>query len=230
MAKRDDMKAPWQQAAEASAGGDAEQCAAAASLLVMRDTPDGAELLIVRRAAGLAFGGGALVFPGGRVEPEDWRGPADDPEAAARHAAVRETREETGIACAVETLHPFARWRAPPGLARRFDTRFFLAPAPGAADPRADGVETDEAFWARPAALLAAAEARPGLLLFPTFCLLARLAALPDYARARADAEAWPRPVITPRVEQRADGAWLAIDQGLGYPRTARPVAAQRRA
>jgi len=70
----------------------------AATLVVVRDVADTApDLLIVERAAGMAFAGGALVFPGGRIDNSDATlgGSRED---AAKIAAIRETLEETGIA------------------------------------------------------------------------------------------------------------------------------------
>jgi len=72
----------------------------AATLILVRER-DGAppELLMVERAPGMAFAGGALVFPGGRIDEADVvlgaRFPGDD--AAARIAAIRETVEETAV-------------------------------------------------------------------------------------------------------------------------------------
>ena len=78
----------------------------AATVVVFRKgAADGPpELLMVQRAKEMRFAGGAAVFPGGRIDPEDHAlaarlAPAEDPErAAARVAAVRETLEETGLA------------------------------------------------------------------------------------------------------------------------------------
>jgi 8-oxo-dGTP pyrophosphatase MutT (NUDIX family) len=78
----------------------------AATLILFRDR-DGAppELLIVERAAAMVFAGGALVFPGGRIDPGDHdiaatalNAPDDLEDAAGRVAAIRETIEESGIA------------------------------------------------------------------------------------------------------------------------------------
>ncbi|MCD2324038.1 NUDIX domain-containing protein [Sphingomonas sp. IC-56] len=79
----------------------------AATLIVMRDVADGApELLMVERARGLVFAGGALVFPGGRIDPGDRALAAamegEGEELAARIAAVRETLEEAGIAVGLD--------------------------------------------------------------------------------------------------------------------------------
>ena len=46
----------------------------AATLIVVRDRPDGPpELLMVERSEGMAFAAGALVFPGGRIDAADVR-------------------------------------------------------------------------------------------------------------------------------------------------------------
>ncbi|MFZ4690581.1 MAG: NUDIX domain-containing protein [Polymorphobacter sp.] len=80
----------------------------AATVVLLRDSADGPEILMVRRGDNLAFAGGALVFPGGRVDDADVivaRDPelatgfdtlADD-DAAARIACAREALEETGV-------------------------------------------------------------------------------------------------------------------------------------
>lgn len=78
----------------------------AATLVIMRPSDDGTpdEILLVKRATTMAFAAGAVVFPGGRVDPDDHvvaerHGfAAGDPDGAARVAALRETLEETGLA------------------------------------------------------------------------------------------------------------------------------------
>jgi 8-oxo-dGTP pyrophosphatase MutT (NUDIX family) len=74
----------------------------AATVVIFRELEDGPpQLLMVERAKAMAFAGGALVFPGGRIDPGDAALAAtlsDAPEdAAARIAAIRETIEETGV-------------------------------------------------------------------------------------------------------------------------------------
>lgn len=74
----------------------------AATLILMRAVAGGRpELLMTERASTMAFAAGALVFPGGRIEPGDHDAARSHPgvaDAAARIAAIRETIEETGIA------------------------------------------------------------------------------------------------------------------------------------
>ena len=73
----------------------------AATLIVVRDRGAHAPaLLMVERAEGMAFAGGALVFPGGRIDDSDAALAARlglGADGAAAVAAVRETIEETAI-------------------------------------------------------------------------------------------------------------------------------------
>ena len=60
----------------------------AATVLLLRESGDGLQVLLTRRAAGLSFMGGLWVFPGGRMEASDLA-----PELAARadQAAIADT-------------------------------------------------------------------------------------------------------------------------------------------
>lgn len=77
----------------------------AATLVVVRDRggrpPD---LLMVERASTMAFAGGALVFPGGRIDEADRRlaEPLGLADGAARVAAIRETIEETAVVVGID--------------------------------------------------------------------------------------------------------------------------------
>jgi 8-oxo-dGTP pyrophosphatase MutT (NUDIX family) len=70
----------------------------AATLIVVRDRADAMpELLMVERAQGMAFAAGALVFPGGRIDPADRELGRELGIDAAAIAAMRETIEETAV-------------------------------------------------------------------------------------------------------------------------------------
>lgn len=77
----------------------------ASTVVILRDTPAGIETFMVVRHHAIDFASGALVFPGGKVDPQDtsdeWAslaptsaGPAD---RALLVAAARETFEEAGL-------------------------------------------------------------------------------------------------------------------------------------
>lgn len=95
----------------------------AATLIVMREAVAGPpELLMVTRTRGMAFAGGAMVFPGGRIDDGD-RELAADPVDAGKVAAIRETLEETGCPVALtprpadpaalqDALHGGGTWRS----------------------------------------------------------------------------------------------------------------------
>jgi 8-oxo-dGTP pyrophosphatase MutT (NUDIX family) len=200
----------------------------AATLILFREQSGGPpQLLLTQRARGLAFAGGALVFPGGRIDPADHRAAALRPDladGAARIAALRETKEEVGcdFGLAAEELTLFARWLPKHRQARNFDTLFFLGRAArDAPEPQADGQETVHAFWATAADVLALCDRGDAHVIFPTRRNLERLALFDSYDAAVAHARAHPIVPITPFREERADGPWLCIPDGLGYPVTA---------
>ena len=78
----------------------------AATVLLLRDRPDGLEVFMVVRHHQIDFASGALVFPGGKADPQDFEpalrqladdGHSDDKLFAAEVSALRETFEECGI-------------------------------------------------------------------------------------------------------------------------------------
>ena len=77
----------------------------ASSIMLIRDTMDGLEVLMMKRAQTMAFAPGAFVFPGGKVDASDgdagrWRrrinGRMTD-DMGFRIAALRELYEEVGV-------------------------------------------------------------------------------------------------------------------------------------
>ena len=142
----------------------------AATLVILRDGSPGTppDLLMVERAATMAFAAGALVFPGGRVDPGDRalaeRLGGDRDDTAARLAAIRETIEEVGLAIGVvppPSTEAVARVR-----------RELAAGAPLAAALAGSGLRPD------PAALTPFARWRPAhrdMRIFDTRFFLARL-------------------------------------------------------
>jgi 8-oxo-dGTP pyrophosphatase MutT (NUDIX family) len=156
----------------------------AATAIVLRDGPGatGLEVLMLKRAAQLTFFGGAWVFPGGRVDPEDGDLVNALPDAA-RIAAGRELFEEAGLRVDPKDLTYFARWITPPGRPRRFDTFYFAVPAP-LTEVVLDARESDEFRWIRPEAALEARTTGEMELPPPTFVTLSELARLTDVSTA----------------------------------------------
>jgi 8-oxo-dGTP pyrophosphatase MutT (NUDIX family) len=144
----------------------------AATVVLLRDGPDGVEALMLEKNRGQAFGG-MWVFPGGKVDEGDTR-PGDDEElAVARRAAVREAAEETGLILAAEDLVPFSHWVPPLEAARRFSTWFFVAVLPdGLGDVVVDGGEIGDHVWTTVPAVMARHAAGEVELAPPTWMSL----------------------------------------------------------
>jgi 8-oxo-dGTP pyrophosphatase MutT (NUDIX family) len=201
----------------------------AASVIVLRGGSAVLEVLLLRRNPEARFMGGAWVFPGGAVDACDVaEGERDEGasrlagetafDAAHRAAAVREVAEEAGLVLAdPAALIKFSRWITPAEITTRFDTHFFLAPAPPGQEPRADGEEMVDLGWHTPAGALTA-RARGELdLVFPTIKHLEQLAA---FATADALLEwATGREVVAvePRVRISGETARVLLPGEPGY-------------
>jgi 8-oxo-dGTP pyrophosphatase MutT (NUDIX family) len=117
----------------------------AATVVLVRDTHAGIETLLLRRNKQVKFAGGAWVFPGGKVEPDEHE--QFDEQDAAKHAAVRECYEEAGLAVEVEALLPFAHWTTPENMSKRFATWFFIARVGDNLNVQIDGSEIHDHQW-----------------------------------------------------------------------------------
>ena len=188
----------------------------AATVVLLRDSNDDCEVLLVRRNAQLSFHGGAWVFPGGRIDAEDFAAAADDLIGAARHAAVREAREEAGVGVALESLIPLSRWLTPEGVPKRFDAWFFIAPA-GSDTVRVDGGEIHEHRWIRAGDALAAQRTGEIDLPPPTWVTLHRLATYHSVAETLAAATQEKIEFFVPRLHLVAEGACTLYAGDVAY-------------
>ena len=129
-------------------------------MIVLRGGAETLEVLLVQRNPAQRFMGGAWVFPGGAVD-------AHEGEGDAAHARGRaELAEEAGIEASTRRARALLRWITPPEVKIRFDTHFFLAPAPDGAQPHVDGNECVDLGWFTPQDALAAHAAEKLLLVF----------------------------------------------------------------
>jgi 8-oxo-dGTP pyrophosphatase MutT (NUDIX family) len=196
----------------------------AATVMLLRDGPDGLQTWLLRRVPKMAFAPGMSVFPGGSVDPVDLAGttPATAGAVAERfgtsaeHAAVlmraaaREISEETDVELPLDSLRPWARWITPEVEPRRYDTYFFIAAVPDGARAAAITSEASHADWISVHDALAEYERDERPMLPPTVVSLSELARLPSVA-AVLDAAAGRvvRP-IQPTFRQDEAGTWCA--------------------
>lgn len=178
----------------------------AATVVLLRDSADGLQVLLLERPRHRGSFAGAWVFPGGVVDPQDAAGLDDDVEiteneiTAARRAGVRETAEETGLQLAEPDLVRISRWVPPPESPRRYQTEFFLAAAP-AGEVVLSPQEHVDAAWLTPAEAFRRQGEGLMELVPPTWVTLHGLLGRGTVAQALAGAEAAvPETYVTRRL------------------------------
>lgn len=180
----------------------------AVSVIMLRDGDEGLEVFVQHRVSTMDFAAGAVVFPGGRVDPVDseaangievadpevhvdaWKestiAEADAGWRVLLAAAVREVAEETGAVLDPSLLRPWANWVTPLGQPKRFDTYFYIVSAEEADAPRHLTTEAHTSEWLPVTSILASAAAGDLMLMRPTFVLLSELAQFDSAAVATA--------------------------------------------
>jgi 8-oxo-dGTP pyrophosphatase MutT (NUDIX family) len=188
--------------------GPATRPRQAATVIVLRGDAETLEVLLVKRNPEQRFMGGAWVFPGGAVDAgEDHR-----------VAGVREVAEEASVVIEdPESLVEFSRWITPAQVKIRFDTHFYLAPAPGSAEPRPDGAETVDFGWFTPNGALEAYGRDEILLVFPTIKTLEQLTPFESAAEILAWAEGREVVPIEPQVVMEGEVARVVLPGEPGY-------------
>jgi 8-oxo-dGTP pyrophosphatase MutT (NUDIX family) len=188
-----------------AAASDPVEAAPAATVVLLRDGDAGLEVLLGRRSSQLAFHGGAWVFPGGRIDPEDYAGDSNDVFAAARRAAAREAKEEAGLDVDPDALVHLSNWTTPDISPKRFATWFFVGPVAGGS-AIADGAETETLQWFRPDEALSAREAGGIELAPPQYVTLLALRPYRTVAEAMTGVAATDAVDFTPRFHFIEDG------------------------
>jgi 8-oxo-dGTP pyrophosphatase MutT (NUDIX family) len=237
----------------------------AATLLLLRDGPEGIEVLLTTRHDAAGFAGGATVFPGGKVDAGDRTRGGD----ALRFAGIRETFEECGILLArragdgamlsaaalaellarqpsltdfgafidragltpaTDLLVPFAHWITPVDQPKRFDTHFFLAPAPPHQVARQDGHEAIVVHWLTAEGAIAAARRGEIKLVLPTRLNLLKLGRSNSVAEALEAARRSEIVTVQPDLVETAEGPAFRIPATAEYGVTEVLVSSYRRA
>ncbi len=189
--------------------GEATPPRRSASLILLRESSGGPEVLLVQRNPEQRFMGGAWVFPGGAA------GTGDRDERA---TAVRELEEEAGVSLPGDAeLARYSRWITPAQVEVRFDTHFFIARAPDVVEVAVDRAECVDFRWIRPADALAAAEHEELLLVFPTIKHLEQLAEHANVDDAMQDARSRKVLPVEPKVLTEGGVARVVLPGDPGY-------------
>ena len=145
----------------------------AATVILLRQQKGRLETLMLRRNRALKAFGGAWVFPGGRVDAADFPGGVEIERA--KHTAVREAHEETGLVSDTSGLIALSQWIPPNAEIRRFSTWFFVAEAPDG-EVQIDEGEIHDYQWMCPKQIIANAPNTDMPIMPPTYISLHALA------------------------------------------------------
>jgi len=151
----------------------------AAAVILLRDSPEGPQVLLAKRSPTSPFMPSRHVFPGGNARPGErpefaairelweeagvvlakgrqWPEPTVLHTARSRLAEANlvDVLQEIGLRPAVEDLAAYSVWTTPSARPIRFQTTFFLALLPPGQEPSPDGTEVVELVWKRPAQAL----------------------------------------------------------------------------
>jgi 8-oxo-dGTP pyrophosphatase MutT (NUDIX family) len=178
---------------------------------VLRETFEEAGLLLAERIGGPALLAGDA---------------AEEARFIAERAAVNAGTRRFLDLCADEHLrlnvadvHYFAHWITPKGAPRRYDTRFFVAPAPVGQTAAHDAGETIAETWISPRQALAGHRDGSFEIIFPT---IRNLQAISRFATsgellAAAAAASSAVPTIEPRVVADGNGVRIVLPGDVGY-------------
>jgi 8-oxo-dGTP pyrophosphatase MutT (NUDIX family) len=124
---------------------------------------------------------------------------------------------DSGLSLALDELVPYAHWITPEGMPKRFDTWFFLAPAPPAQLGAHDGKESTDSIWVSPREALEGGESGRFKLPFPTTRNLIRLGKQPNVKAALDDMKGKPIVSVMPIMTKLNGGRQLRIPKEAGY-------------
>ena len=193
----------------------------AATVVLLRDTADGPQVLMLRKSSRIAFGG-MWVFPGGRIDPADYPQEGDPRSheyrhSGARNAAVREAKEEAGLDLDANAFVWFSHWTPPADVPARFATWFFAARSREQAIS-VDGGEIEAHRWIRPAEALSRHTAGEIDLVAPTWVTLYEMSRQATVAAVLARLRARPARFYLTRIAKSADAVRIALWRGdAGY-------------
>lgn len=149
-------------------------------------------------------------------------------ERAARFASLREEARKNlvsfkemlageGLKLATDSLAYFAHWITPELSPIRYDTRFFLAPAPPGQEALHDNLEVIDHIWISPDDALKRNEGGAFPMLPPTIINLMALARFPDAEEALRSPAGEEVAAILPRLRYENGKLRLLLPDDPGY-------------
>jgi len=185
----------------------------AATTILLRETDTNpVEVLLLRRSKALSFAAGHWVFPGGRVDPEDFASGVSVEDCNERQlldavncAAVRETFEECGIDISGQQSQVYSHWTTPKQQPKRFSTWFLMVKAPARHDVMVDNSEITQYQWLTPKEAISKQAAGRLLVSPPAYISLLELNRCTNIDEAFAFSSARETPFFQPQLHMQQD-------------------------
>jgi 8-oxo-dGTP pyrophosphatase MutT (NUDIX family) len=196
---------------------DIPEARPASTVVLLRDSGNGLETLLLKRNKALLFAGGFWVFPGGALDPEDFDGVGDDVVAASRIAAAREAQEESGLLPHLEDMVLLSHWTTPVVEPKRFSTWIYAAPLAADEEVVIDGGEIHDSRWIGVREAVAEHEAGELAMLPPTYITLRGLAGYDSVEQMVAVERDSPAPEVFPVFGDDAGQTIIMFRGDAGY-------------
>ena len=158
---------------------------------------------------------------------------AEVAERLGEHRAAVDRREESfleliskhDLVLALDSLVHFGHWITPTMMPKRFDTHFYVAPAPAEQIAVCDGHETTDAIWLSADEALRMETTGEATIIFPTRMNLVKLARATSVADASKRFSAEPVVTVLPQTGKDEDGTpCLFIPEAANYGQTKEPL------
>lgn len=188
-------------------------------IAAVREAFEESGILLARRS--VARGAGNPLIGSDIVETlAHLRGPIDR-----REASFLEMVRENNLILALDTLIHCAHWITPVMMPKRFDTHFYLAPAPVEQVASHDGRETTDTVWINPNTALEKAEAGEATIIFPTRMVLGQLGEASSVKTAQDKFTNLQVVTVEPQIGKDDEGKpVLRIPAEAGYMTTIEPL------
>lgn len=188
-----------------------------ATVVLVRDGDQGLEALLLCKSENVTWLSGMWVFPGGRVDSEDYTEDGDVYRAA-HNAAVRETMEEADFQITSERLHYFSHWTTPEEVPKRFSTWFFVALTESDQTVTVDGGEISNHRWVAPELAIEASKKGDLKLMPPTYITLLKLSEFNSMLELEGYMDDHQPLRYLPRmVKTEGDGMYFLYEGDAGY-------------
>ncbi|MRI32722.1 NUDIX hydrolase [Endozoicomonas sp. OPT23] len=188
----------------------------AATLVLVQDSEQGPEVLLLKRNPESSFLPAHWVFPGGAVEEKDGLTDEAVSDDVFRKCAVRETFEECGVEVRETALVLLSRWIAPAITPKRFDTTFYLASSKGD-DVAIDGSEIVDHQWLPAAKAIESHHNGTIKIMPPTLVTLTQISRFESVNNLLAWADNRPLQLFEPRAVMKDNVMIMLYEGDSGY-------------